>query len=300
MKDNKSLDPTWKQVEYLVAEIQKALSPNAIVTHNIKLPGIHSETDRQIDVLVEQNIGQYCMRVIIDCKDYAKPVDVKGVEEFFGLIKDVGAHKGALVCPKGFSAAAKNRAKKLDIDLYSPVDTDPHKWTAKVSAPVLCDVRKTYMSFGSSVCAPKPFRMQMDFYNSPIFKSNGEELGTIADLAKKNWDYEKYPINVGTHEKLPIYFDGVTLMNNGYDEYVEVALTVSLFIEREYYIGHLPIERIKGLKDEHTGNVVTNAFTTGEIDFETIKNEWEKIQEGSALPFAPLLVVVGLDCYGYG
>ena len=91
--------PDWKELEHLVMMIQKQLSPDAIVRHDVKLDGIDSETKRQIDVLVEQNIGQYTMRIVIDCKDYSKPIDVKGVEEFNGLVQDVRAHKGALVCP---------------------------------------------------------------------------------------------------------------------------------------------------------------------------------------------------------
>ncbi len=297
---DKNPNPDWKQLEHLVAEIQKQLAPDATVSHNVKLPGIQSETERQIDVLVEQNIGQYTMRIVIDCKDYAKPVDVKGVEEFYGLVQDVGAQKGALVSPRGFSEAAKTRAKKLEIELYSPVDTDPHKWTAKVTAPVLCDVRTTYMGFGICVSAPQPFAMQMDFYNSSIFNSDKEELGKIVELAQKNWDLGKYPTDPGIHENLPIVFHGTTLMDNSYGDLVEVTLTVNLRIDRIFFYGQLPIEKMKGLKDEQTGAVVTNAFTTGALDFETVQNEWEEVAEGQDLLMNPLFVVIGLDCYGYG
>lgn len=112
--------PEWKQLESLVADIQRQLAPDATVTHDAKLVGVLSETERQIDVLVEQNVGQYSMRIVIDCKDYVRPIDVKGVEEFHGLMNDVCAQKGALVCPRGFTEAAKQRAAKLQIALYSP------------------------------------------------------------------------------------------------------------------------------------------------------------------------------------
>ena len=131
----------FKDLEILVAKIQKQLSPGATVTHNAKIMGRKTEVLRQIDVLVEQNIGQYKMSVVIDSKDYKVPVDVKGIEEFHGLVDDVGAQKGVMVCPAGFTPAAKKRAIDWQIELYSPVDTDPHKWTAKVSIPVVCDYR---------------------------------------------------------------------------------------------------------------------------------------------------------------
>jgi predicted Mrr-cat superfamily restriction endonuclease len=121
-----------KDLEILVAQIQKQLSPQAEVLHNVKLPSRTTSTTRQIDVLVKQRIGQYEMKIVIDSKDYKVPVDVKGVEEFYGLVTDVGANKGVLVCPAGFTKAAKERAEGFLIDLYRPVDTGDHKWKATV------------------------------------------------------------------------------------------------------------------------------------------------------------------------
>jgi Restriction endonuclease len=62
-----------------------------------------SGTQRQIDVLMRQQVGHYVMNIVLECKDYKRPVDVKRVEEFHGLLQDVCAQKGALVCPKGFT-----------------------------------------------------------------------------------------------------------------------------------------------------------------------------------------------------
>jgi hypothetical protein len=107
---------------------------------------------------VLEKIGQYDIKIIIDCKDYKTPVDVKSVEEFYGLLDDVGAQKGVLVCPKGFTNTAKTRAEGFQIDLYSPVDTEAHKWRVKVTIPATCDFRNVKMSFGISMNAPLPFR----------------------------------------------------------------------------------------------------------------------------------------------
>ena len=84
-----------RDLELLVAKIQKQLAPDSEVLHDVKLDGRESNRKRQIDVLVRQRIGQYEIQIVIDCKDYARPVDVKGVEEFYGLLLDVGAQKGA-------------------------------------------------------------------------------------------------------------------------------------------------------------------------------------------------------------
>ncbi|MFZ0449894.1 MAG: restriction endonuclease [Desulfatiglandaceae bacterium] len=292
--------PKWKQLEHLIADIQRQLAPDASVRHNVSLYGVDSEVHRQVDVLVEQRIGQYTMRVVIDCKDYSKPVDVKGVEEFYGLVRDVRAQKGALVCPKGFSAAAKKRAEKLQIEVYSPVDTEPHKWRTKVELPVVCDVRSTYMSFGMSVTAPLPFTVPPHFFELPVFDDKGNELGNIVPKALENWDLTQYPVEPGEHPDLPVFMGKTTRMDNGYGQLVEIRLAVGLLIKQQLYFGYLPVKKIRGLRDEQTGLVVTNAFTTGVLDFELVQKNWTPFEKGTKLPMAPVLSVVGLACYGYG
>lgn len=292
--------PDWKELEYLVVMIQEQLSPDASVQHNVMLDGIDSETKRQIDILVEQNIGQYTMRIVIDCKDYSKPVDVKGVEEFQGLVQDVRAHKGALVCPAGFSKSALKRAKKLQIDLYRPVSTGKHKWQAKVTAPILCDFRSSYMSFGISCSAPKPLTIPQDFYNLPVLDEEGNDLGTSLKTAQAKWDEGLFPSDPGEHERVSIFGDTKVLIDNGHNDTVEVELTVGLFVKQNLYIGHLPIEDINGLKDEHSGYIVTNAFTLGGLNPEEVERTWKQVEDINSLEFEPIFRVVGYDCYGIG
>lgn len=293
-------NPDWKELEYLVAMIQKQLSPDASVQHNVMLDGIESETKRQIDVLVEQNIGQYTMRIVIDCKDYSKPVDVKGVEEFHGLVQDVKAHKGALVCPSGFTKSALKRAKKLQIDLYRPVSTGKHKWQAKVTAPVLCDFRSSYMSFGIRCSAPKPLTLPQDFYNLPVQDEKGKILGTSLKTAQAKWDGGLLPSDPGEHERVSIFGETNVFIDNGHNDTVEVELTVGLFVKQNLYLGHLPIDDINGLKDEHTGFVVANAFTMGGLNPGEIEKSWKQVEDIKTLDFEPLFRVVGYYCYGVG
>lgn len=292
--------PDWKELEYLVAMIQEQLSPEANVQHNVMLDGVDSETKRQIDVLVEQNIGQYTMRIVIDCKDYSKPVDVKGVEEFQGLVQDVRAHKGALVCPAGFTKSALKRAKKLQIDLYRPVSTGKHKWQAEVTAPVLCDFRSSYMSFGISCSAPKPLTIPQEFYNLTVQDLEGNDLGTSLKTAQNNWDKGLLPSEPGEHERVSIFGDTKVLIDNGHNDTVEVELTVGLLVKQDLYLGHLPIEDINGLSNEHTGAVVTNAFTLGGLNPQEVEKTWKKVEDINSLEFEPLFKVTGYDCYGIG
>ena len=297
---NKENIPDWKALENLVVMIQKQLSPDAIVKHNVMLEGIESETKRQIDVLVEQNIGQYTMRIVIDCKDYAKPVDVKGVEEFHGLVQDVKAQKGALVCPSGFTKAALKRAKKLQIDMYRPVSTDNHKWQASVTARVLCDFRNSFMSFGISSSDPKPLMIPQDFYKLSVTNENGTELSNALETAQQKWDQGIFPSEPGEHEPLSIFDEDKVFIDNGYGDKVMVKLTVRLFVKQNLYLGHLPVEDLNGLQDEHSGEIVTNAFPIGGLNPEEVQRTWKKVEDINTLDFQPIFNIVGFYCYGIG
>src|SRR5438552_11932971 len=69
--------PKWKRFEKLAYEIQKELAGNSLVTLNDSVLGVDSKTSRQIDISIRENIGQYPILVVIDCKDYREPIDVK-------------------------------------------------------------------------------------------------------------------------------------------------------------------------------------------------------------------------------
>lgn len=289
--------PEWLQLEAIVADIQKALAPGATVTHNATLWGHGSETNRQIDVLIEQSIGPFNMKIVVDCKDYKRPVDVKGVEEFIGLVKDVHAHQGCLVSAKGFSTSARKLAKKRGIGLFTLVDTAPHKWQTKVSMPVVCEYRGAAISFRVSISSPVPWKLQYDFVHSlMLHDEQGNLVGSPMETALNRWNNGEFPTGIGEHKDIPL-LAFQPHADNGYGALMPLDLTVSLRVKSRRYFGMLPLESVRGLRDEHTGTVVTNAFTTGELDHVEVQNQWKQLDDTEEPPQPPGLVFMGLDCY---
>ena len=289
----------FRNLEILVTKIQKQLAPKAEVLHNVRLDGRLSETKRQIDVLVKENIGQYEIKIVIECKDHKVPIDVKGVEEFDGLLRDVGAQKGVLVCPTGFTNAGKKRAEGLQIDLYSPIDTDVHKWQARVTIPAICDYRSAAMSFGVGITGPYPFRIVPDFFSRAMtFDDKGRELGTVLDTALARWNDENFRLSRGNIKNWLFFETRPVLMDNGYDPSarirVPVDLSVSLLVKNQLYYGQLPVPHISGFLDQLSGKVITNAFTVGMLDPDTVEKEWLKIDAEADAPVRPVIRLVGL------
>jgi hypothetical protein len=285
----------YAKLEKLVAKIQQQLAPNAKIEHDVHLDGRKSGRKRQIDVLMTQQVGQYSIRIVIDCKDYKSRVDVKGVEEFWGLVDDVGAQKGVLVCPVGFTAAAKARAQGLQIDLYSPIDTDPHKWQARVTMPAICDYRSAAMSFGVAGSSPYPLRLDYDFFNHLVVEApDGRKLGTCVEVASERWGRGDWPIDPGEHDRVNIFDEPDVLIDNGYGQMVPVRLTVGLLVKQQLYFGQYPITKVSGFKDEITGALITNAFEVGLLDPNEVERKWRHIENESQAPVPPVFRLTGL------
>jgi restriction endonuclease Mrr len=77
---------------------------------------------REVDISIRTKVGQFDIFIALDCKDYNKPVAVKTVEEFSGLLEDIQATKGGIVSYHGFSDTAKKKAELKGIDLYRLID----------------------------------------------------------------------------------------------------------------------------------------------------------------------------------
>lgn len=287
-----------RELEQLVQRIQKQLAPKAEVLHDVKMPGRHSGRQRQIDVLVREKVGQYEINIIVDCKDYNKPIDVKGVEEFAGLLDDVGAQKGVLVCPRGFTKSAKERATAYQIDLYSPVDTDPHKWQVSSSIPALCVFRSSAISFGLAGSHPAPMRMSYEFYRDLVaYDEAGNALGTPLEVMAQRWNDGEIEWPDGRTDEFNIFGDTVTLVDNGYGLRVPVQLTATMLITSDLYFGQLPVPKISGFKDELRGHVITNAFAVGILDPDEIERDWLKIEHRKDAPVKPVLELRGVVCW---
>jgi Restriction endonuclease len=109
----------WSQYEaYVFGTLQRRM-PAARIRRNVKLRGTKSGGRRQVDVLVEINVGEINLKIAVDCKWYGRKVNVNDVEQFLGMLGDIRVSKGILMTTKGYSKTALRRAQNepRDIDL---------------------------------------------------------------------------------------------------------------------------------------------------------------------------------------
>lgn len=111
----------WKEYESEIAEHFRAEYPSASIKADARLLGRLSGVPRQIDLLIDDIICDMNIRIVVDAKWRNHRLDVKEVEEFLGLVKDVSAHKAIMIAPEGYTEAAISRAQRDDADLLLDV-----------------------------------------------------------------------------------------------------------------------------------------------------------------------------------
>ncbi|MHC4088879.1 MAG: restriction endonuclease [Planctomycetota bacterium] len=100
----------WREYEiYITRHLQRAF-PGTSITHNVRVPGVVSQIERQIDILIKQTVAGFEVTIVVDCKYFSTKIDVKEVDSFVGFLADVRASKGILITNTGFTQAAYNRA----------------------------------------------------------------------------------------------------------------------------------------------------------------------------------------------
>jgi hypothetical protein len=113
----------WKDYEKEVHDYFSKTYPNASITYDAKVTGRYSKIERQVDVLIEDDVAGFASKIIIDAKYFSKNIDIKCVESFISMLQDLDANQGLMVTQKGYSKAAINRAyygtEKLELDVLN-------------------------------------------------------------------------------------------------------------------------------------------------------------------------------------
>lgn len=100
----------WRAYEQHIFTHFREIYPDANLTLGAKIHGRLSMTDRQIDLLIEDEVAGSLVTIVVECKYFSAKVDVKEVDSFIGFLHDIRASKGILITNYGFTKAAQQRA----------------------------------------------------------------------------------------------------------------------------------------------------------------------------------------------
>jgi hypothetical protein len=170
--------PEWKQFEIAVAEFLRALDPNAKVTHDARLPDLHTGRPRQRDVWVEGTLCQlFQIKVLISCKFTADPLNEQDIDAFNGEFIASHANKGVIYARTGFTEGAIEKAKVLSFSCCRLYANQPPDLPEALFFSTYCSRNQASLVF---LEGPDPlWRLTTwsDLFNAPILVGTEHVLG---------------------------------------------------------------------------------------------------------------------------
>jgi len=115
---------SWRAYERFVAELTSNQSDNDVtVIPNARLVGSITGVKRQIDVLLDYRYGDKIQkRVIVDAKRHKRRIDVKQVEAFEGMMKDVRASRGITALTFGVGVVVSDSLLEMRTNIIVTVN----------------------------------------------------------------------------------------------------------------------------------------------------------------------------------
>ncbi|MCU0437767.1 MAG: restriction endonuclease [Raineya sp.] len=113
-----------KQLEKVIRLIQETLKDkqDTRIYSNHKLEN-SSGTKREFDILIETTVNDIIIRIVIECKDFSKPVSVEKIEAFKAKCDRIPSiNKKIFVSKNGYQSDAIKAAKDFGIELYELKD----------------------------------------------------------------------------------------------------------------------------------------------------------------------------------
>lgn len=113
--------------EEVVSQVVAGLSicKNGRLYRNRRYSGVSQPGEYEIDISLEFNVdGALFFLVIVECKDWSKPVDRPVVQQLIQTRDGIGAHKAAIASPKGFTSEARQVAKAHGIACWEVSEGD--------------------------------------------------------------------------------------------------------------------------------------------------------------------------------
>ncbi|MFC9694656.1 hypothetical protein ACFTSF_39280 [Kribbella sp. NPDC056951] len=213
----------------VVYYIHKHLSPDAVVTESAMLTDSRTGKPREIDVLVEGEVGGYPVRIAIEVRDHKRPADVQWIEQVSGKYESLPVDKVVVVSRAGFWSTALTKAASLGIEALTPtqdvsdsgplaelkvdVSTVSYRWTRMVEGKAWVD--------GST----EPLEVVS---GTMLFTDEGVEAGTLGPctaecLLDQLQAEESHPTAAGTY-RLAGSFGALRGRNSATGEEFELML----------------------------------------------------------------------------
>ena len=278
----------WLDLEKLAARIYAELEPGSTVQHDVKLPGALTEIPRQIDVLVENKaLGT---RVVVDCKDRSRRVSVPDAHAFAGLLEDVGATSGVLICNRGFSKATATLARVKGFQLAKLHDVESRKWRLDVRVPIVW-TRMTLLDMAFGLRARLDKGDVIETETPPRLLKNGADV-SITGFFEEAWNQGGlHPGGAGEGE-LTAQLDWELASGKLIRD---VDVTIHYVVGAASKLGYVTPQEARGIFDQETQAFTTVHFDVGKTVDQEPEGGWQDVVNPAELAISLAGTVVTMD-----
>ncbi len=153
-------------------------------TPRVKLPSrLDPSRDREIDVLLETQVGPYPFQIPVECKNWGDPVGIEDIDAYQGKLNELGLNlRGAIyVSAGGYRSGAVSKADSLGIVLLDIEGLTEDR----LAQDVFVAVTGTLFVFPS--VSELKFQSAHASAQPSFFSPDGQFGGTMMDLVWKAW-----------------------------------------------------------------------------------------------------------------
>jgi len=238
-----------------------------------------------VDILVEDIVGICPIKIVIDCKYYKTKVDINTVDEVWGLVDDVRANYGMIVCNAGFTEGAIGRANEKGLKLCSILDLQNKEFSIKPKFPVVIETSEPTFDL---VITPKNLQASLSL--------NPKEV-IIKNLSSKEIinSYQLF-FNYCKEDKIKIPEDGV--INLGPNEWRLIIsdeeikfrkLSIKYKFTTKYQLGMVLAIEGKGMLDIQSKVLTFRDLSLKQINIDDVWSTWETFNSPKEIPVKPFI-----------
>jgi hypothetical protein len=186
------------EFQRLVNYIESQLAPvDAEVTESALLKDRVTGQDREVDILIEVDVGPRTLRVGIECTATGRPAGSTWVEGMHSKHLHLPIDKSVLVSRSGFSSPALEKAASWGIETLTFEEASDASWVKRIAETRLAygivdvpEIRRIEVEFDEFL--PMEIEAQLDAWTSKIIRGDGSEVGTVMQFiegAVQSQDY---------------------------------------------------------------------------------------------------------------
>lgn len=237
-----------KEYELLIEQIYKELQSDATIIQDDHLPAYNSGGTRQIDLTIRYKVANIDILIIVQVKDFKIKAKVGYVDEFLGVMNDVRADKGIMICSQGFSQKAINAAKTHRIQLYSAHTAKNVKWHKEIGIPTFKIQQNFDYEFEFTMVASQSGLVQGNRIRKIMFRDKDKTIpdGELIGLISRNNELKKD----GEQHKIDISIEGleVSWADTAWSKLEAISLKYR-FIKTDIYSSNISPKDYRLLQD---------------------------------------------------